>query len=68
MTFFFVNEFIYMSFGRILMHYINIYEIAFVHGVHDGLSCALPMIIVRYMYTVYHYFLFSFDLSTFIIE
>ena len=27
---------------------------------HDGLSCALPMIIVRYMYTVYHYFLFSF--------
>ena len=26
---------------------------------HDGLSCALPMIIVRYLYTVYHYFLFS---------
>ena len=35
---------------------------------YDGLSCALPMIIVRYMYTVYHYFLFSFDLLMFILE
>ena len=35
---------------------------------HDGLSCALPMIIVRYMYTVYYYFLFSFDLLMFILE
>ena len=35
---------------------------------HDGLSCALPMIIVRYMYTLYHYFLFSIDLLMFIIE
>ena len=35
---------------------------------HDGLSCALPMIIVRYMYTVNHYFLFSFDLLIFILE
>ena len=30
--------------------------------------CALPMIIVRYMYMVYHYFLFSFDLLMFILE
>ena len=35
---------------------------------HDVLSCALPIIIVRYMYTVYHYFLFSFDLLMFILE
>ena len=35
---------------------------------HDGLSCSLPMVIVRYMYTVYHYFLFSFGLLMFIIE
>ena len=35
---------------------------------HDGLSCAFPMIIVRYMHMVYHYFLFSFDLLMFILE
>ena len=35
---------------------------------HDGLSCALPIIIVRYMYTVYHYFLFLFDVFMFILE
>ena len=32
---------------------------------NDGLSCALPMIIVRYKYTVYHYFLFSFYLPVY---
>ena len=31
-------------------------------------SCALPMIIVSYMYMVYDYFLFSFDLLMFILE
>ena len=37
---------------------------------HDGLPCTLPITIVSYMYTVYHYFLFlfSFDLLMFILE
>ena len=48
-----------VSFGRILMYYINIYNIMKLHlhlVFHDGLPCALPMIIVRYMYTTIFYY------------
>ena len=58
------NRFTVFTVGRILMHYINIYENAFVLRLnmvlHNDLSCVLSIITVLYIYIyIYHYFLFS---------